>query len=179
MEGRRRHRLFPPLRLIPSPRRPTEFRSTLSSSVRPLPRGAAVPLFGRHSRGKPVIRNPSHRIRNPHRLGDGGPGGSELMNPPGLGTCCAGHVLIAWVAGIRIPSIRTAKRYAIASAAPTGAHKSKESGMSNVGSAAGGYRVENPATGEVVEKFDNATDAEVQQVLESAQIGRASCRERV
>lgn len=50
--------------------------------------------------------------------------------------------------------------------------------MSNVGSAAGGYRVENPATGEVVEKFDNATDEEVQQVLESAHKGYLSWREK-
>ena len=50
--------------------------------------------------------------------------------------------------------------------------------MSNVGSAAGGYRVENPATGEVVEKFDNATDAEVQQVLESAHKGYLEWREK-
>src|SRR5690625_7165931 len=80
--------------------------------------------------------------------------------------------------------------------------------MSNVGSAAGGYRVENPATGEVVEKFDYATDEQIDQVLDAAhkgylswrdktieeraaivnkvaalfgerKIGRASCRERV
>src|SRR5699024_219366 len=56
--------------------------------------------------------------------------------------------------------------------------ESKESGMSNVGSAAGGYRVENPATGEVVEKFDYATDEQIDQVLEAAHQGFLSWREK-
>src|SRR5699024_4912296 len=50
--------------------------------------------------------------------------------------------------------------------------------MSNVGSAAGGYRVENPATGEVVEKFDYATDEQIDQVLEAAHQGFLSWREK-
>src|SRR5699024_7183974 len=56
--------------------------------------------------------------------------------------------------------------------------ESKESGMSNVGSAAGGYRVENPATGEVVEKFDYATDEQIDQDLEAAHQGFLSWREK-
>src|SRR5699024_8067937 len=48
--------------------------------------------------------------------------------------------------------------------------------MSNVGSAAGGYRVENPATGEVVEKFDYATDEQIDQVLDAAHKGYMSWR---
>ncbi|RBP65088.1 succinate-semialdehyde dehydrogenase/glutarate-semialdehyde dehydrogenase [Brevibacterium sanguinis] len=50
--------------------------------------------------------------------------------------------------------------------------------MSNVGSAAGGYRVENPATGEIIERFDNATDEEVGQVLDAADKAFASWREK-
>src|SRR5699024_4935123 len=49
--------------------------------------------------------------------------------------------------------------------------------MSNVGSAAGGYRVENPATGEVVEKFVYATDEQIDQVLEAAHRGFLRWRE--
>src|SRR5699024_336010 len=56
--------------------------------------------------------------------------------------------------------------------------ESKESGMSNVGSAAGGYRVENPATGEVVEKFDYATDEQIDQVLDAAHKGYLSWRDK-
>ncbi|MDN5807727.1 NAD-dependent succinate-semialdehyde dehydrogenase [Brevibacterium sp.] len=50
--------------------------------------------------------------------------------------------------------------------------------MSNVGSAAGGYRVENPATGEVVEKFDNATDAQIKEIVSAAHKGFLSWREK-
>ncbi|GAA1557173.1 NAD-dependent succinate-semialdehyde dehydrogenase [Brevibacterium picturae] len=50
--------------------------------------------------------------------------------------------------------------------------------MSNVGSAAGGYRVENPATGEVVEKFDTATDAQIEEVLDAAHKGFLNWREK-
>src|SRR5699024_6944444 len=50
--------------------------------------------------------------------------------------------------------------------------------MSNVGSAAGGYRVENPATGEVVEKFDYATDEQIDPVLDAAHKGYLSWRDK-
>ncbi|WP_309130661.1 NAD-dependent succinate-semialdehyde dehydrogenase [Brevibacterium sp.] len=50
--------------------------------------------------------------------------------------------------------------------------------MSNVGSAAGGYRVESPVTGEIIERFDNATEEEVSQVLDAADKAFASWSEK-
>ena len=49
--------------------------------------------------------------------------------------------------------------------------------MSSSVSAATGYRVENPATGEIVERFDTATDEQIGQVIDEAQAAYLKWRE--
>ena len=50
--------------------------------------------------------------------------------------------------------------------------------MSSSVSAATGYRVENPATGEIVERFDTATDEQIGQVIDEAQAAYLKWREK-
>ncbi|MCT1447035.1 NAD-dependent succinate-semialdehyde dehydrogenase [Brevibacterium casei] len=50
--------------------------------------------------------------------------------------------------------------------------------MSNSVSAATGYRVENPATGEIIERFDTATDEQIGQVIDDAAEAYLSWREK-